>query len=229
MAAVRAEPSPPARFAAGACGVVAALAAQAPGGFLSAGALICTGLLLTGTSLVSLIRLWWRLFFLLGIAFVGGAAGVDGSGMTLPVLGVVVSTHGVARGIIGLARVALAVAAARVYVWMEEPGAVAEGVSWWVSPLRGLGVDPDRVGEALALTMAYLPPIARRIWTGPRWLLLRPAAFGRVMAEAVATCEATSEESIGRKPSAPHPYSRWAGTLVVALGVMVLAISVVGW
>ncbi len=229
MATVRAEPSPPARFAAGACGVVAALAAQALGGFLSAGALICTGLLLTGTSSLSLIRLWWRLSLLLGIAFVGGAAGVDGSGMVLPVLGITVSAHGAARGVIALVRVALAVAAARVYVWMEEPAAVAEGVSWWVSPLRWLGVDPRRVGEAVALTMAYLPPIAQRIRAQPKWLLLRPASFGRVVSEAVAACEETSDQSIGWEAPAPRPYSLWAGTLVIVLGVMALAVSAVGW
>lgn len=221
------EPYPHARLAAGACGAVAAMGARSLPGLVPVGILVAAGAVVTATPWSAFARLWWRFSLLLGIAFVGGAAGAGPDGTTIPLVGVVVTGRGVTRGLFLAARVAMAAASVRALLWMTDPQAVRRAVTWWLSPLKLLGVDSERAGEALGLTMAVLPCMSRELWSSLRRAGLRPARWADAVAEVV---KRTTEEGLGLRQDqgqGPLPaYSRRASVLVAGLGVVALIAAI---
>lgn len=226
---MRLEPSPRARLAAGVCGAVAAMTARSPAALTFVLVLIGSGTVVTRTPPHDVARLWWRMLLLLGVAFVGGAAGDGSRGLVLPFFGVIVTSRGLLNGVMCAMRLALAMASVRVFLLLNDAGSVAKAVEWWLRPLRRFGADPHRIGQGFGLMIEVLPTLGREAGAAVRQAALRPRALGPALAEIVRQTTETqlTREALSLSGSA-GPYSRQAGLAVVALGALSVAASLLG-
>jgi energy-coupling factor transporter transmembrane protein EcfT len=230
MAGVRLEPSPRARLAAGVCGVLAAMTARSFVAYTLVLLLVGWGSVTTRTSVRDVARAWWRMWLLLAIAFVGGAAAAGPRGVVLPVVGLVFTGRGTIRGSLCALRLALALASVRVFLLMDEPGAVARAVEWWLAPLRRVGVRARRIGEALGLMIELLPTLAHEVRTALPKTALRPRELGPALAEIVRrSTEAQLERGVAPSRVTDDGFLPQASVAVVALAVLSLAASLTGF
>ncbi len=221
---MRLDPSPAARLAAGVLGALSAMLARTPVAFGSVLLLVALGSITTRVSWVEILRSWWRMSLVLGLAFVGGAAGVGSQGTTLPIFGVVVTHRGLINGVLSATRIALALASARTFLLMREPGAIAQAVDWWLTPLRRVGVSTRPIGEMLGLTIELLPTLAREVGASVRSSVLRPCELGPALADVVRrVIEAEASRQRGTPRAQSRTHSRRTGVVVIILGAAALA------
>jgi energy-coupling factor transporter transmembrane protein EcfT len=226
MAVVRLEPSPRARLAAGVCGALAAMTARSPVAFALIVVLVGWGSATTRTSIRDVVGLWSRMWLLLGVAFVGGAAGEGSQGAVLPFLGLVVTGRGLVSGTICALRLALALASVRVFLLMDEPGSVARAVEWWLGPLRRAGVRTQHVGEALGLMIELLPSMGREVRVALRRAARRPRELGPALADIVRrSTEAQLERGGSSSADTDLRFSPHLGVALAVLAAVSLAAS----
>lgn len=149
---------------------------------------------------------------------------------------------GAGRGLLALARLALMLAAAAV-TWRHLPlPDLTAAVSWWLRPLRPLGVDPRHLGLVLAVALGTAPRVVAEAERVRACLRLRRADGRRqrpdrrfremllVVPPLLAGLERRAETLplalAGRVPDAPAPPVRlpWSQGLFLVAWTAVLVL-----